>query len=178
MGPQLCKRGRTIFRSGCLKRQCPDLLKSELYNLVKKHKPDPEYVCDRMTLEQGFVVVILPPYHCILNPIELVWACIKGRVTKENKTFKRKDVMALTNEAISVATLDQWCSACLHCRKLVDEFWKTDCLQEEAVEQFVIELNSSHNDADDGGDNDDRVSNYLFVIELISQFKFMISISC
>ena len=28
-----------------------DMLKSELYELVKKNKPEPQYVCDRMTLE-------------------------------------------------------------------------------------------------------------------------------
>ncbi len=48
-----------------------DMLKTELYDLVKKHKPEAEYVCDRMALEQGFIVVRLPPYHCIFNPIEL-----------------------------------------------------------------------------------------------------------
>ena len=28
-----------------------DMLKSELYELVKKNKPEPQYVCDRMALE-------------------------------------------------------------------------------------------------------------------------------
>ena len=44
-------------------------------------------------------------------------------------------------------------SVCLHCRELIFEFWKTDCFQAEAVEQLVIELNGSNDDADDDGDN-------------------------
>ena len=70
-----------------------------------------------MALEQGFVVVRLLPYHCVFNPIKMIniWAWIKGKVAKENKTFKISDVMALTNESISVVTVDQWRSACLHC---------------------------------------------------------------
>ena len=64
------------------------MLKSELHELVKKNKPEPQYVCHRMALEQGFVVLRLPPYHCIFNPIELIWDWIKGKVAKENKTFK------------------------------------------------------------------------------------------
>ena len=28
-----------------------DMLKSELYELMKKNKPEPQYVCDRMALE-------------------------------------------------------------------------------------------------------------------------------
>ena len=51
-----------------------DMLKSGLYELVKKNKPEPQYVCDRMALEQGFGVARLPPYYCIFNPIELIWA--------------------------------------------------------------------------------------------------------
>ena len=84
---------------------------------------------------------VLPSFVClrttVFNSIELIWAWIKGKVAKENKTFKIEDVIALTKEAISAATADQWRSACLHCMTLVDEFWKTDCLQEETVEQLV-----------------------------------------
>ena len=92
-----------------------DMLKSELYGLVKKNMPEPQYVCNCMALEHGFVVVRLPPYHCIFNPIELIWAWtwIKGKVSKENKTFKIADVMAIT-----LALLQQT-SACLLCMTLV-----------------------------------------------------------
>ena len=134
-------------------RWAADMLKSEVYELVKNNNPEPEYICDRMVLEQGFVVVRLPPYHGIFNPIELIWAWIKGKMAKEKRTFKIADVMTLTNEAISAVTADHWRSACLRCKKLVDEFWKTDSLQEEAVGQLVIELNG--NDDDDNDDGDD-----------------------
>ena len=70
-----------------------DMLKSELFELVKKNKPGPQNVCNCMALKEGFVVVHLPPYHCIFNPIELIWAWIKGKVAKENKTFKIADIM-------------------------------------------------------------------------------------
>ena len=79
-----------------------DMLKNELYDLVKTNKPEPEYVCDRMVLEQGFVVVHLSPFYCIFNPIELIWAWIKQKIAKENKTFKIADVLKLTNKAIRV----------------------------------------------------------------------------
>ena len=44
-----------------------DMLKPELYELVKANKPPPEYVCDKLALNRGFQVVRLPPYHCIFN---------------------------------------------------------------------------------------------------------------
>ena len=37
----------------------------------------------------------------------------------------------------------------------VDEFWKTDCLQEETVEQLLIEVNGDHNDEDEDDQDDD-----------------------
>ena len=87
-----------------------DMLKNELYDLVKKNKPEPEYVCERMALEKGFGVVHLPPYHCIFNSIELIW--IKQNVAKENKTFKIANVFTLTNKAISaVRTCGAMCAS-------------------------------------------------------------------
>jgi transposase len=43
----------------------------------------------------------LPPYHSHLNPIELVWAKVKGEVAAENKTFKLCDVTTLAYNALS-----------------------------------------------------------------------------
>ena len=71
--------------------------------------------------------------------------------------------MSCPNEANSAVTADQWRSACLHCMTLVEEFWKTDCLQEETVEQLPIEVNGDREkedeDDDDQGDagSDDEV---------------------
>ena len=70
--------------------------------------------------------------------------------------------MALTNEAISALRADQWRSACLHCVILVDEFWKTECLQEETVEKLLIEVNGDHDDEDEA-DQDDDDSDEVFV---------------
>ena len=71
-------------------------------------------------------------------------------MAKKNRTFTIVDVMTFTNKAIGAVTVDHWQNVCLHCKKLVDEFCKTDGLQEEAVEQLVIELNGN----DDDDDND------------------------
>ena len=88
------------------------------------------------------------------RPDLVIWAWIKQKVTKENKTFKIADVLALTNKAISAVTLDQWCDACQHCKKLVDEFWVNDCLQEEVIEKLVIDVglesDDGESDVDDG----------------------------
>ena len=46
---------------------------------------------------------------------------------------------------------------------LVDEFWKTDCLQEETVEQLLIEVNGDHDDEYEDDQNDDGSDEEVFV---------------
>jgi len=56
----------------------------------------------------GHEVVRLPPYHCQYNPIELIWAQVKGDVAKKNVSFKIADVEKLVNEALDGVTVDSW----------------------------------------------------------------------
>ena len=101
----------------------------------------------------------LPPYHCIFNPIELIWMWIKQKVAKGKKTFKSADVLTLMNKAVSAVTLDQWRNVCQHCKKLVNEFWVNDCLQEEVIGKRIVglESNDGKSDVGDGSlrDNND-----------------------
>ena len=47
-------------------------------------------------------VLRLPTKHCFFNPIELVWAYIKGYVARRNHTCKLKESERLTKEAITM----------------------------------------------------------------------------
>ena len=64
------------------------MLKVELLALVKLHKkPYTKYIVDEMARDHHKIVLRLPPYHCELNPIELVWAEIKNYVAKKIRTL-------------------------------------------------------------------------------------------
>ena len=53
----------------------PTMLKPELYDLVKQANPlYIQYKIDTWAAEMGHRVIRLPPYHCELNPIGLIWA--------------------------------------------------------------------------------------------------------
>jgi hypothetical protein len=43
----------------------------------------------------GHEVLRTPVRHCELNPIELIWAHVKGSVAENNTTFRLKDVKEL-----------------------------------------------------------------------------------
>ncbi|CAH1108551.1 unnamed protein product [Psylliodes chrysocephalus] len=59
----------------------------ELLEIVKLNKPPVRYVVDELAETHG-IVVRLFPNHCKLNPIELIWAQVKGYVGRHNTTFK------------------------------------------------------------------------------------------
>ena len=105
-----------------------------------------------MAADFGFEVLRLPPYHCIFNPIELIWAWVKTTVAKKNSTFKMADVEKLVNDTLLQVTQKQWEDACKHCHQLVDQFWISDGLQEEEIERVLIQLdgNDSSEESDTG----------------------------
>ena len=134
---------------------CPDMVKAELYKLVQQNKPAPVYVADEMAAAQGYLVIRLPPYHCIFNPIELVWAWIKTEVAKRNTTYRIADVKALVAQVISEVTPEQWSRACDHCDQLVDKAWEADGLQDETIEEVVVQLGGEASDQSSGCDESD-----------------------
>lgn len=59
--------------------------KMKLLVLCKKNKDKQEYEIDNIAACHGHKVLRLPPYHCMFNPIELIWAQIKSEVKKKKK---------------------------------------------------------------------------------------------
>jgi transposase len=64
-----------------------------------------------MTLLYTVFFHCTPVRHCELNPIELIWAQVKGFVTKNNTTFRLKDVKELSYAAFEKITKDVWTKA-------------------------------------------------------------------
>ncbi|XP_060846494.1 uncharacterized protein LOC132926185 [Rhopalosiphum padi] len=52
-------------------------LRQKVKNLLPREK---KYELDDIAIEMGHEVIRLPPYHCKYNPIELIWAQVKGQV--------------------------------------------------------------------------------------------------
>ena len=71
-------------------------------------------------------VLRLPVAHSELNPIELIWAQIKGYVAVNNTTFKIKDVKKLAEEAFTKVTDRNWMRAVKHTLKVENLFRKKD----------------------------------------------------
>ena len=82
-----------------LQRRVPELTdgtsfkkkkKIELLDLLKQYHYPKTYLLDTIAQEMKsdkVKLLWLPVAHCELNPIELIWAYVKRRVARENKTF-------------------------------------------------------------------------------------------
>ena len=66
--------------------------KSIIWKNKTKKKNPVVYKTDKIANLHGHEVIRTPVRHCELNPIELIWAQVKGFVAKNNTTFRLKDV--------------------------------------------------------------------------------------
>ena len=107
----------------------PDCLKPELLSLVKSQNKPKKFQVDKMILQHGHLCLRLPPYHSHLNPIELVWAKVKGTVADENTTFKIGDVRNLTISALQRIDQTYWEKCVDKVIKEEEIYWKKDGLR-------------------------------------------------
>ena len=71
-------------------------LRAELWTLVKSEREKfPDKVMQTVAKEYRHEILRLPPYHCKLNSIELVWAAEKNYVAGENKDMSLDSVEKL-----------------------------------------------------------------------------------
>lgn len=123
------------------------MLKIELLNIARQHKSEHiKYVVDEMAQQYNVEVLRLPPYHCEFNPIELIWAQVKGEVSRRNTTFKLGDVKNLFNAAIQNVSAENWQKCIAHTERVEDRMWEVDIRAEVVVEPLIIQLSTSRDE--------------------------------
>lgn len=126
-----------------------DMVKKELLVVVRQHKLKfKKFVVDEIAKQRGITVLRLPPYHCELNPIELIWAQVKGDVARNNTTFKLSDVRALLNASLQKIEGENWRKAVDHAIKEEEKMWKLDNLVDQTIEPLVIDVGLSDDSSD------------------------------
>ncbi|XP_022832284.1 uncharacterized protein LOC111364283 [Spodoptera litura] len=127
----------------------PDMVKATLLELVPHNECFNKYAVDEMAAQHGITVLRLPPYHCELNPIELIWAQVKGHVAQNNKTFKLTDVRNLFQEGIQKITATEWSKCISHVVKEEEKMSRLDILIDNITDTFIINVTESDSDSDD-----------------------------
>ena len=129
----------------------PSVLKPQLYSIVKENKPEPVYKADSIIKNAGHDTLRLPPYHCNLNPIELIWGDLKGGIGLQNSSFKLEDVRQLIHDGFERVSQERWAKCVQHVVETVEKkYWANDGIIED-IPQVIINL-----DSDDESDSDDE----------------------
>ena len=78
--------GRQTYRPGCQDNRylLAQLLKAELLQICKQHKPTPSFLLDNILKEYGHDCLRLPAYHADLNSTEL-YLCSIGKIVNKQR---------------------------------------------------------------------------------------------
>ncbi|XP_029671493.1 uncharacterized protein LOC115240469 [Formica exsecta] len=111
------------------------MVKVELLQIVaqQKNKFD-KYVVDEMAKEDNKTILRLPPYHCELNPIEIVWSMVKGYVKSKNNTFKIQDVKLLLEQGVDRVTAEHWTNFIKHVTNEEKKMWEIDHITDKMID--------------------------------------------
>lgn len=122
-------------------------VKSVLLSKIKSANIKTTYVVDDIAEGLGHEVLRLPPYHCILNPIEMIWSVVKSKVRKNNLTPSLSaSVCAALRQSVDNVSAEVWNRCVNHTIKTEGEYIRRD-LQNDS-EQFVINLQESEEEED------------------------------
>lgn len=136
-----------------------DSTKTELLEVARKHRDSyKSYYIEQIAQTHGITILRQPPNHCDLNPIEKIWAQVKGHVAAHNTTFKLRDVKNLLLEGVANVTPDNWRKCLEHAKKIEEEMWDLDHRVDILVERVVFNVNGEDSDSDTDCSSEDSES--------------------
>ncbi|XP_012216994.1 uncharacterized protein [Linepithema humile] len=113
------------------------MVKAELLQVValQKNKFD-KYVIDEMAKQDNKTVLRLPPYHCELNPIEMVWSMVKEYVKSNTDSFEIQDVKLLVEQGVNRVTSEHWSNFIRHVRNEEKKMWEIDDIADKMIDSI------------------------------------------
>ncbi|CAH2085192.1 unnamed protein product [Euphydryas editha] len=122
-------------------------IKAELLTKFRKEDYNKK-VIDEMAARKNIIVLRLPPYHCELNPIELIWAQVKAYVGKNNKSFKMAEVRELLKEGLNEISAVSWRKNIEHVIKEEDKMMQLDGIMDAASDAPGFTIHVSEESCD------------------------------
>ncbi|XP_045504987.1 uncharacterized protein LOC123701527 [Colias croceus] len=133
-------------------------LKPELLSLVKRNKKEPVFEINQIFEEHGHTVLRLPPYHCDLNAIEMIWSLVKRQVASKNVNISAKDLLPIINECFKNITAEHWRKECDHVIHVEQKYWEQDHLIEDMQEIIINVTDSSTSSSEEDNSVDLSIS--------------------
>ncbi|CAG5046604.1 unnamed protein product [Parnassius apollo] len=138
----------------------------QLLEIVNRYKPKPVYAVDAILKGLGHKISRLPPYHCDLNPIEMIWASMKRKVAEVNIGKPANQMPEMVQEAFNSIPVEEWCNHCAHVKKLEEEYRSKDGYLDAP---FIVELCSESEESsdDDSQDESDEEFNSIEPLAIV-----------
>lgn len=100
--------------------------KRELLNIVKMCGIKSSYAVDNIIKNSGHIPLRLPPYHCQLNPIELIWAKLKTGIAKRNLNRNKEEFERLLSSSFPKIKSQYWQKCIRHVTKIEANYLISD----------------------------------------------------
>lgn len=119
---------------------------------------DRSYKIDAIIKSTGHEVLRLPPYHCDLNPIELIWATLKKKVGHRNLSYILNEVLFHTQDALKEISIDDKEKAVKHVKSTEDSYRKTNLAVDDQIDKIIIDLGADSSSTSDESSATDTAS--------------------
>ena len=115
--------------------------KPVLLKLIKMANIQKIFAIDSIALENGHLVLRLPPYHCCLNAIEFVWRQLKSKVRRQNVYADQPEkVLQLIKESCDEISGRHWANYVEHVMNEELRFRVRDNFLHNEIESVVVDL--------------------------------------
>lgn len=111
-----------------------------------------------MASEHGHIVLRLPPYHCIFNPIEKIWGIVKQYYNKHmgSEGYGTANCLNMWKRAVETVTAQMWENTVNDTNNIILEWWDREVgFDREVVAPLIIHLGASDDDDSDFGFEDE-----------------------
>lgn len=123
--------------------------KEELMCLVEENRVGPVYAAEEILKQHGHEVLKLPPYHCDLNAIELIWSLAKRKVASRNLGLHGSETENLIRECFSMITPADWKKCTDHVINVEEKYKSKDNILDTELAPFIIQVRESDDESDD-----------------------------
>ncbi|KAJ0390407.1 hypothetical protein P43SY_011604 [Pythium insidiosum] len=114
-----------------------NMLKAELLGLAKAQKAPRNYACVQIAANYGHQVLITPPYHPELQPIEIIWAVVKNAVAASPPRSMKELIAQLNSLFKKKVTSKTWVGAYRKAQGFENTYWAAQTAEEEAEDETV-----------------------------------------
>ncbi|KAF0706155.1 hypothetical protein AaE_014251 [Aphanomyces astaci] len=129
--------------------------KSELWGLLATHiRAHVKPIITDMAERRGHSIVFTPPHHSDLQPIEIVWAIVKGEVGRQYTDMTKFPDVKLRLEAAFANLKPSTIKGCVRSAQEKLQLLHNHLVQVDALESESSSA-ASGNSSDDGSDSDD-----------------------